>query len=76
VTTVTVEAQMPDELLQQFLQHLRNFDIYYDPQRVGHIHLEIGVEAPDLSADTMSQIFSAIRPPFTHKIITQGKAEA
>lgn len=73
---LTMEATMPDELLQHFLQHVRNFDLLHDPKRDGKVHLAIGVEAPDMKASTVQQIFSSVRPPFDQKIIMQGKAEA
>lgn len=74
--TITVEASIPDDVLREFLQHLRNFDTAHDPERTGHIHLEIGVEAPGITASTMQQIFDSIRPPFENKFVMQGKADA
>ena len=73
---LTVEAIIPDELLQLLLQHLRNFDMYHDPERRGRVHLEIGIEAPGLPVSTVQQVFNSIRPPFDHKIVMQGKADA
>ena len=76
MVTLTIEATIPDALLQQLLQHLRDFDLWHDPQREGRVHLEIGVEAPGLPAAAVHQVFNSIRPPFDHKIVMQGKAEA
>lgn len=72
MSKITVEASIPDELLQEFLQHLRNFDTSHS----GRMHLEIGIEARGLSKSDVQQIFSSVRPPFAQQIIMQGKADA
>lgn len=74
---MTIEATMPDELLQAFLQHIRDFDIAHDPKRVGRIHLNFGVEAPDLPVGTVQAIFHNIRPPFEEEwTFPAGKSQA
>jgi hypothetical protein len=64
MTQITLEVTMPDEFLQAFLQHFRDFDLRHDPERSGRIHLSFGIEAPDIPADAIQAIFSSIRPPF------------
>jgi len=61
---IKIEMNLPDELLQPLLQHLRDFDISHDPQRTGAVHMMMGIEAPDLSAQTIEGIFHSIQPPF------------
>jgi hypothetical protein len=74
---LTLEATMPDELLQAFLQHLRDFDLLHDPKREGRVHLSFGIEAPNLPADTVLAIFHSIRPPFEEEwTFPAGKSEA
>jgi hypothetical protein len=72
---VTFEIALPDELLQAWLQHVRNFDLTYDPERVGKVHLNIGIQS-DLDAATVQQIFASIKPPFEEMFayISPGKA--
>jgi hypothetical protein len=74
---LTLEVTMPDEFLQAFLQHFRDFDIAHDPKREGRIRLQFGIEAPHLSVQTMQAIFHNIRPPFEHEwTYPGGKVEA
>ena len=63
MTRVTFEIVLPNELLQAWLQHVRNFDLMHDPERLGKVHLNIGIQS-DLDAATVQQIFASIRPPF------------
>jgi hypothetical protein len=77
MVTVTLESAMPDELLQAFLQHIRDFDIAHDPKRVGRIHMNFGIEAPHLPIQTVQAIFHSIRPPFEHEwVFPGGKSQA
>lgn len=61
---IRLEINLPDELIQAFLQAVRNFDIGHDPGRTGLVHIMMGIEAPTLSAQTVQAIFNSIRPPF------------
>lgn len=74
---VTMEIAMPDEFLQAFLQHFRDFDLQHDPKRTGRIHINFGIEAPHLPVATMQAIFHSIRPPFDEEwTFPGGKSEA
>jgi hypothetical protein len=75
-TKIRLEVSLPDELLQAFLQHLRDFDTLHDPERKQLVHLAIGIEAPDLAAETIQGIFDSIRPPFEHRWVYQGAGKA
>jgi hypothetical protein len=75
MATLRLEITLPDELLQAFLQHLRNFDTEHDPERRGTIHLAIGIESK-LPAATIQNIFRSIRPPFENEWVFQGPGAA
>lgn len=76
MTKVTMELIMPDELLQAFLQHMRDFDTRHDPEHKDLVKMAIGVEAPDLPAATLETIFRNVRPPFEEERVYPGKGAA
>ena len=70
MATLRLEITLPDELLQAYLQTLRDFDTQH------HIEIAIGIEAPGLDAATVQQIFRNIRPPFENQWVFQGPGAA
>lgn len=76
MATIRLEIALPDELLQAFLQHLRDFDTRHDTEHKGLVHLAIGIEAPGISASTIQSIFSNIRPPFEEEWVFQAPGRA
>ena len=48
------------ELLREFLQYLRDFDVGHP----GMLHMNILVRAPALSGDDIQSIYDSIQPPF------------
>jgi hypothetical protein len=69
---VNIEVSLPDGMLQDFLQHLRDFDTQHDPLRQSLIHIAIGIEAANMTASEIEHIFKRIRPPFENQWVFPG----
>lgn len=54
-----VVVEMPDDLLQEFIQHCRDFDATH-----ADCEMKILAKADDKTVEEMEAIFSAIHPPF------------
>jgi hypothetical protein len=54
--------RLPDHLLREWLQHVRDFDVaHFDD-----VTVRVSVEAPHLSCEKVAQILGSIEPPFAH----------
>lgn len=76
MATIRLEVGLPNELLQAFLQAIRDFDMHHDPERKSLIHLDIGIEAPGLDAAAIQAIFRNVRPPFENEWVFQPPGAA
>lgn len=58
-------VELPDELIGELLQTIRDFDTRYDPHHEGRVHFESLMES-DFPTDRMAAVFRAITPPPQH----------
>ena len=57
---VAVDVFLPDDLLLEFLQHVRDFDArHYDA-----VTMSISANCPGMTTDRLKEILGGIRPPF------------
>lgn len=56
---ITTVAEVPDELGQKWLQHLRDFDAAHS-----NCHFQISIDAPGMSVDQMVEMLQ-IDPPLS-----------
>ena len=54
-------AEMPDHLVPDFLQVVRDFDTRHDPKHKGHVHFETMMET-DWPVERAEAIFKGLRP--------------
>ena len=59
---IHVDVQMPDELLLEFLQHLRDFEA---PRST--VHMAIGVDVPEMDVKTVQETLAKLKPPYKHR---------
>jgi hypothetical protein len=64
---------MPDELLQPFMQMIRDFDMQHDPGHESKVHVETLIEN-DWPADKMEKILRAITPSPAHMYVKKAVA--
>jgi len=71
---VSVEVEMPFELLQKLLQHLRDFDVVNNDR----CHFNFNVYCGEHSVDEMLTIFRSITPnlPYEEIVPIQDKGSA
>lgn len=60
MSKISYEVELPDRLLQGFLQHIRNFE----SQHMDEIHIKLWVADTKMSPEQMLALFRSIRPPF------------
>jgi len=60
MTTVTMKVTMPPELVEAWLQNLRDFDTAHD----GACHFEVVAHMPTMPMAKMVEVLQAIDPPF------------
>ena len=58
---VYLRVDLPDELLGEFMQAIRDFDVKHDPNHEGRVHFESLAES-DWPLEKMAKIFKAITP--------------
>jgi len=58
---VVFRASMPDELLLQFIQVIRDFDMKHDPDHTDKIKFEMLTDS-DWPADKMTAVLQAVQP--------------
>lgn len=63
--TVNVVIDLPDELLQEFVQHMRDFDTKHDPNHEDIVRLSIGVIGSEMTAARVEQAMRNVQPPFS-----------
>jgi hypothetical protein len=65
---VTVVVWMPDDLLREWLQYVRNFD-------TAHPGCDFGISAfsSDISMQQITEILDGIDPPFASRIAIKNK---
>lgn len=61
---VIISAELPDELVQPWLQHMRDFDAKHSAD----CHFQVIVNAPDNTVDEMVEMMK-IDPPLPHQIV-------
>jgi hypothetical protein len=66
---IRIELTLKDELLQEFLQHIRNFDA----RHMQDIQLQLGVEVPNMKGEELERILKSIKPPFP--LFVKGNAQ-
>lgn len=57
---IDLHAEMPIDLLQGFLQHIRDFEIKHHEE----MHLGIVGGSPEISTEEIIKIIRSIKPPF------------
>jgi hypothetical protein len=62
---VLVSVEMPEALVQKFLQWVRDFDTKHDPNHEDKIKIAMLVQA-DKSVDEMLTTFNSISPGFPY----------
>lgn len=67
---IRVDVDIPNELLRDFLQRIRDFDTVH---RGALGRFDIGVECPDLRAAEIEAILDSIVPKFPS--VTRAKAD-
>lgn len=60
---ILIQAELDDDLIQAFLQHVRDFDTDHP----GQCHFRMAAVADGKTVAEMDAIFAAIRPPFTRR---------
>jgi hypothetical protein len=68
---IVFRVTLPDELLQPFMQTIRDFDVRHDPDHEGKVHFESLIES-DWPVDRMAGVLSAISPRPAHMYVCQG----
>jgi hypothetical protein len=63
---IAVSVTMPDDLVGEFLQLLRDFDVKHDPNHEGKVVLQMLAEG-NQTAEQMAAVFDAIRPSMEFK---------
>jgi hypothetical protein len=56
-------ADLPDELAQEFLQHLRDFDMKHDPNHENKIKMYIFPEGKCPTAEDAVKLMMSMNPP-------------
>lgn len=56
---VEVTAEIPEELLFEFLQHIRNFDTAHSKD----VFIGIGIDAPNMSLEEVAKMYGRLKPP-------------
>jgi hypothetical protein len=59
------QVTLPDELLQPFMQMVRDFDMKHDPDHEGKVHFEILTDS-NWPAEKMVEVMNAISPRPAH----------
>jgi hypothetical protein len=65
---VVFRVTVPDELLQDLMQTIRDFDMKHDPNHEGKVHFEALTEA-NWPAEKMAAILNAVSPPPKHTYV-------
>jgi len=58
---IVFAATLPNELLQSFLQTIRDFDMEHDPNHEGKVQIEMLTES-DWPVDKMAEVLSSFTP--------------
>jgi hypothetical protein len=58
---VRIDGDLPLELVEHFLQHIRDFDVAHEG-----CHFQIFFSSPDVSLEECQAIFRRIDPPFPY----------
>ena len=62
---ITLSVTLPDDLAQEFLQAIREFDTKYDPNHENKIVVQMLAESKQ-TAEQMEAVFGALRPRMEH----------
>jgi hypothetical protein len=65
---VAVKADLPTILLEELLQHVRDFEL-----RHCEVELQFQIEAPQLSGKQVEGVFDRIRPSFNYRTTISTK---
>jgi hypothetical protein len=68
---VRLSIDLPDELLEAFLQHVRDFDARHSD----HVVLVISVDAPHVPVDQIDEILSRVKPPFLSRYMRRNHSD-
>jgi hypothetical protein len=58
---VTLQIELPDELAQEWMQYVRNFDTKHDPNHEGKVKLQMLCDS-DWPAERMQAMLQAVSP--------------
>jgi hypothetical protein len=65
---VAVNAELPTILLEELLQHVRDFEL-----RHFEVELQFQIEAPEMSGKEVEGVFDRIRPSFNYRTTINTK---
>jgi hypothetical protein len=65
-TTVEIKGHLPDELVQEFMQYIRDYDTKYDEGHESKVHFELNIFASDMSVERLRDIFASLKPPMPY----------
>lgn len=60
---VSVNAELPKELVKSFVQYIRDFDTKHDPKKYSDVHFLI-LMTGDITQAEAEEIMRSINPPF------------
>jgi hypothetical protein len=60
---IKFEVQLPDGLVQEFLQHTRDFEV----EHMNETEFRMWIDAPNLTVEETKAIFENIQPPYPFK---------
>ena len=73
---INVSVDLPDGLLRDFLQAIRDFDAKHDPNHAGSVQFKLHAVATGIPVERMREIFKSLDPPFECEfVLMNGKPE-
>lgn len=69
---IFLKATVPDELVADFLQAIRDIDTRFDPHHQGRVHFESLAES-EWPVEKMEKVYRALSPSFEHVIVKKGE---
>ena len=67
IMKIVTIVEIPDELAQEWFQHIRDFDI----RHAGKCQFTALAHSPDKSTEEMSEMLN-VKPPLQHKLKTKS----
>lgn len=61
---ISVTINLPDELVQEFLQSIRVFDMKHDPNHEGKVKITGFGKSDDMPVEKIKAIIESVDPPF------------